>query len=99
MTVGPLVAKSDDERAARQAHRQQADSDFDALPFDASAARAFGRVAASSRQLRRKTQARAYDAMVAATALAKALPIYTCNPDAFSIDRLDVVAVPVPNRL
>ena len=47
LTVGPLVAQSADERVARQAHLQQAESDFDALPFDASAARAFGRVAAS----------------------------------------------------
>ena len=53
LTVGPLVATSDDERAARQAHLQQAETDFDALPFDASAARAFGRVAASLRRARR----------------------------------------------
>ena len=99
LTVGPLVAKSDDERATRQAHLQQAESDFDALPFDASAARAFGRVAASLRQSGRKTIARSYDAMIAATALAHALPVYTCNPDDFSgIDGLEVVAVPLPTR-
>ena len=99
LTVGPLVAKSDDERAARQAHLQQAESDFDALPVDASAARAFGRVAASLRQSGRKTIARSYDAMIAATALAHALPVYTCNPDDFSgIDGLEVVAVPLPTR-
>ena len=57
LTVGPLVATSDQERAARQAHLQQAESDFDALPFDASAARAFGRVAASLQQSGRKTTA------------------------------------------
>jgi predicted nucleic acid-binding protein len=34
--------------------------------------------------------------MIAATALANDLPIYTCNPADFSgIDDLDVVAVPV----
>lgn len=99
LTVGPLVATSDQERAARQAHLQQAESDFDALPFDASAARAFGRVAASLRQSGRKTAARSYDAMIAATALAHALPVYTCNPDDFAgIDGLEVVAVPVPTR-
>ena len=99
LTVGPLVATSDQERAARQAHLQQAESDFDALPFDASAARAFGRVAASLRQSGRKTTARSYDAMIAATALAHALPVYTCNPDDFAgIDGLEVVAVPVPTR-
>ena len=99
LTVGPLVATSDHERAARQAHLQQAESDFDALPFDASAARAFGRVAASLRQSGRKTVARSYDAMIAATALAHALPVYTCNPGDFTgIDGLEVVAVPVPPR-
>ena len=99
LTVGPLVATTDQERAARQAHLQQAESDFDALPFDASAARAFGRVAASLRQSGRKTAARSYDAMIAATALAHALPVYTCNPDQFAgIDGLEVVAVPVPPR-
>ena len=99
LTVGPLVATTDQERAARQAHLQQAESDFDALPFDASAARAFGRVAASLRQSGRKTTARSYDAMIAATALAHALPVYTCNPDDFAgIDGLEVVAVPVPPR-
>lgn len=97
LTVGPLVATTDHERAARQAHLQQAEADFDALPFDASAARAFGRVAASLRQSGRKTSARSYDAMIAAIALAHALPVYTCNPDDFTgIDGLDVVAVPVP---
>jgi predicted nucleic acid-binding protein len=99
LTVGPLVATTDQERAARQAHLQQAESDFDALPFDASAARAFGRVAAALRQSGRKTTARSYDAMIAATALAHALPVYTCNPDDFAgIDGLEVVAVPVPPR-
>lgn len=99
LTVGPLVATTDQERAARQAHLQQAESDFDALPFDASAARAFGRVAASLRQSGRKTAARSYDAMIAATALAHGLPLYTCNPaDFVGIDGLEVVLVPVPFR-
>ena len=99
LTVGPLVATSDQERAARQAHLQQAEADFDALPFDASAARAFGRVAASLRQSGRKTTARSFDAMIAATALSHALPVYTCNPDDFSgIDGLEVVRVVVPPR-
>ncbi len=99
LTVGPFVALSDHERAARQAHLQQAESDFDALPFDASAARALGRVAASLRQSGRKRVARSFDAMIAATALAHALPVYTCNPDDLSgIDGLEVVAVPLPER-
>jgi predicted nucleic acid-binding protein len=97
LSVGPLVAATDEERAARQAHVQQAEADFDPLPFDAPAARAFGRVAASLRRAGRKPSARAYDAMIAATALANNLPVYTCNPADFAgIDGLSVVAVPIP---
>lgn len=97
LSVGPLVASTEEERAARQAHLQQAEADFDALPFDAQAARALGRVAASLRRAGRKVRPRAFDAMIAATALASGLPVYTCNPHDFSaIDGLDVVPVVLP---
>jgi tRNA(fMet)-specific endonuclease VapC len=97
LSVGPLVARDEQERAARQAHLQQAEADFDPLPFDAQSARAFGRVAASLRRAGRKTAARAYDAMIAATAVANDLPLYTCNPADFKgIDDLTVIAVPEP---
>lgn len=100
LSVGPLVAKEDSERAARQTQLQQAEADFKPLPFDADAARAFGNVAASLRRAGRKTTARTYDAMIAATAIANDLPVYTCNPNDFNgIDRLEVVAVPVPEDL
>lgn len=91
LSVGPLVAGSDRERAARQAHVQQAEADFDPLPFDAAGARAFGRVAASLRASGRKPAARAYDALIAATALAHDLPLYTSNARDFAgIDDLVV---------
>lgn len=100
LSVGPLVARSDAERSARQAHLQQAESDFDPLPFDRPAAQAFGRVAASLRRAGRKPAARAYDAMIAAVALANGLPVYTCNPDDFAgIDDLAVMAIPAPARV
>ena len=92
------MAANDTQRAARLAHLQQAEADFDPLPFDADAARAFGQVAASLRRTGRKASARAYDAMIAAVALANGLPLYTCNPDDFAnIDGLTVVSVPHPN--
>jgi predicted nucleic acid-binding protein len=97
LSVGPLVAEEESERVARQAHLQQAETDFDPLPFDADAARAFGRVAASLRRSGRKASARAYDAMIAATAIANDLPVYTCNPVDFNgIEDLDLVSVAVP---
>jgi predicted nucleic acid-binding protein len=99
LSVGPLVATGDRERAARQAHLQQAEADFDPLPFDTEAARAFGGVAASLRRAGRKVQARAYDAMIAAIAVANDLPLYTVNPQDFEgIDGLDLHAVPHPDR-
>lgn len=99
LSVGPHVASTASERSARQAHLQQAEADFEALAFDAAAARAFGRVAASLRQAGRKRAARAYDALIAASAIAHDLPLYTCNPADFSgIDELNVQAVPNPRR-
>lgn len=101
LSVGPLVAGDDTERAARQLRLQRAEADFDPLPFDADAARAFGQVAASLRQAGRKVQARTYDAMIAATAIANGLPLYTVNSRDFEgitgLDLREIVAV-VPPR-
>lgn len=97
LTVGPLVAKTDEERASRQGRLQQAEADFEPIPFDAAAARAFGRVAASLRQAGRKPSARAYDAMIAATAISRNLPVFTCTAADFAkIDVLTVVEITIP---
>ncbi|MDP9117440.1 MAG: type II toxin-antitoxin system VapC family toxin [Actinomycetota bacterium] len=99
LSVGPHVARTSRERVARQAHLQQAESDFEAIPFGPDAARAFGRVAASLRAIGRKPAARTYDALIAASALAEDVPIYTCNPDDFEgIEGLDVRTVPHPDQ-
>jgi tRNA(fMet)-specific endonuclease VapC len=97
LSVGPLVAKGDRERVRRTAQVQQAEADFEPIAFDDAAARAFGQVAASLRRSGRKRAARAYDALIAATAIANGLPLYTCNPADFAdIEGLTVRAVPVP---
>jgi len=94
LSVGPLVARNDTDRIAWQSVLQQVEADFDPIPFDASAARAFGRVAAQLRASGRKRSARAYDALIAATAVAHGLPVYTRNPDDFAgIDAVVVVEV------
>ena len=99
LSVGPLVATTPEERAARQVHLQQAEADFEPLAFDAAAARAFGSVAASLRQHGRKPAARAFDALIAAVATAHGLPVYTCNPGDFrGIADLTVHDVPHPDR-
>lgn len=96
LSVGPHVATTAADRAARQAHLQQAEADFEVVPFDAAAARAFGRVASSLRAAGRKPAARAYDALIAAVALAHDLPLYTCNASDFvGILDLDVRVVPI----
>ncbi len=91
LSLGPLVARDDAARAARQATLQLTEASFDPLPFDAEAARAFARVAASLRASGRRPAARAFDALIAATALANGLPLHTANVrDVTGIDGLDV---------
>jgi tRNA(fMet)-specific endonuclease VapC len=98
LSVGPLVATEEGERARRLAHVQQAEADFDPIPFDAAAARAFGIVASAYRQSGRKPAARAFDALIAATAIANGLPLYTADPADFAgIDGLVVRTVRVPD--
>lgn len=98
LSVGPLVTEDSAERAARQARLQEVESVFEPLPFDAPAARAFGRVASSLRRSGRKPAARAFDALIAATAIANGMAVYTCNPrDYTDIDGLDVVQLTHPD--
>jgi tRNA(fMet)-specific endonuclease VapC len=98
LSVGPLVTTDEKERAARLAHVQQAEQDFEPLPFDAAAARAFGRVAAGLRAAGRKPKARAYDALIASVAVSTGLPLYTVNPSDFTnIPDLEVRAIPHPD--
>lgn len=97
LSVGPLATDDETERARRLAQLQQAEADFEPLAFDAAAARAFGQVASSLRRSGRKRAARAYDAVIAATAIANDLALYTCNPGDFEgIDGLTVRSIPNP---
>jgi len=98
LSVGPLVTDDASERAARQAHLQQAEADFEPLDFDASAARAFGQVSTDLRRAGRSTRARAYDALIAAVGVSRRLPLYTVNPRDFAhVTGLEVVAIPHPD--
>jgi predicted nucleic acid-binding protein len=94
LAVGPLVAADPVQRARRQEHLRFAESSFPVLPFDEAAAHAFGVVAAALRVAGRKVSARGFDALIAATALAHELPLFTTNPGDFAeIDGLTVVPV------
>jgi tRNA(fMet)-specific endonuclease VapC len=72
LSVGPLVAVDESERAARQARLQVTEASFDPLPFDASPVGTFRRVAAELRRSARTATAQLFDAMIAAMALGKA---------------------------
>ena len=84
LAAGPHATSDADERARRQDRLQRAEAAFDPLPFDAEAARAYGRIYASEIANGRKARGpRALDLMIAATACAAGLPIYTRNPEDF----------------
>lgn len=91
LSVGPLVTADPTERAHRQQVLQLAEATFEPLPFDAAAARSFGRVDASLRASGRKPAARGYDALIAAVAISQQLPLHTANPNDFAhIEGLDL---------
>lgn len=99
LSVGPLATDDPDERQLRQARLQETEAAFDPLPFDAPAARAFGRVAAGLRRTGRRWQPRAFDALIAAGAIAHDLPVYTCNPRDFTgINELTLAPIPHPDN-
>ena len=96
LAAGPHATGDAAERARRQERLQGTEATFDPLPFDAGAARAFGRVyAAVAGSGRRARGRRAVDLLIAATALAAELPLYTRNPDDLRglEDLVEVVAV------
>lgn len=96
LAAGPHATADAAERARRQDRLQRAEATFDPLPFDTAAARAYGRIYAAVVSRGRKARGRrAVDLLIAATALAEDLPLYTCNPDDFvQLDEMvDVVAV------
>jgi predicted nucleic acid-binding protein len=72
------------ERARRLEILQRAENEFDPVSFDVEAARMFGRVTAAVIATGRRPQRRALDLMIASTAIAEELPLYTTNPDDFA---------------
>jgi len=96
LSVGPLVATDPQEQAARLAQIQQVEAAYgEPLAFDTAAARAFAQVAADIRSAGQKTKARAFDALIAATAKASGLPLYTFNPRDFAaVTGIEVVPLP-----
>jgi len=85
LAAGPHATNDPDVRGRRQDRLQRAEAALDPLPFDGDAARAYGRIFAAVAATGRKARgARAVDLLIAATALAAELPLYTRNGDAFA---------------
>jgi hypothetical protein len=96
LAAGPHATSDPDEQGRRQDRLQRAEAVFDPLPFDAEAARAYGRIYAAVAGAGRKARgARAVDLLIAATACAAGLPLYTRNGADFAAlgGLVDVVVV------
>jgi hypothetical protein len=84
LAAGPHATADPDERARRQDRLQRAEATFEPVPVDGAVARAYGRVYAAVAASGRKARGRrAFDLLIAATALAAELPLYTRNPSDF----------------
>jgi predicted nucleic acid-binding protein len=85
LAAGPASTHDLDERSRRQDRLQRTEAVFEPLPFDANAARAYGRILAAVIASGRKARGRrAVDLLIAASALAADLPLYTRNARDFS---------------
>lgn len=96
LAAGPHATSDSAERARRQDRLQRAEAAFDPIPFDAAAARAYGRIYAAVAERGRKARgARAVDLLIAAIAAATGLPLCTRNPGDFAglEDLVTVVAL------
>ena len=107
LSAGPHQVRRNDEQDSYDEHAerarrldvlQRAENEFDPIPFGAEAARVFGRLVAAVVGAGRKPRSRAPDLMIAATASAEELSLYTTNPaDYEGLERLiSVVRVTRP---
>ena len=84
LNAGPHATTDDAERARRQDRLLWVASTWDPLPFDAAAARAYGMVFAAMRRTGRTSRVRLADMLIASTAVANDLDLYTRNPADFA---------------
>jgi hypothetical protein len=79
LAAGPHATDDPLQRAERQDRLQRVEAAFEAIQVDADVARAYGRVYAAVRAAGRQPRGRAFDLLIAATALSRSLPLYTRN--------------------
>lgn len=107
LSAGPHEVRRNDEQSKYDEHversrrldvLQRAENEFDPIPFDVEAARIYGRVSAAVIAAGRKPRRRIVDLMIASTAIAEELPLFTTNPDDFRglDDLLTIVPVARP---
>jgi predicted nucleic acid-binding protein len=94
LAAGPHATDDEAERARRQDRLQWVAATWDPLPFDADAARSYGRVYAAVKAAG-TSRSRLADLLIAATAAANGLPLYTRNaPDVAALEGIvEVVAI------
>ena len=92
---GVLIAPDEESRAIRVRRLGIVESHFDALPFDAAAARECGRLHAAVAQRGGQPRRRALDLALAATANVHGVPLLTYNSKDFQIIG-DLVEVQMP---
>jgi len=85
LAAGPHATENKDERARRQDRLQWATATWEPLPFDAESARMYGRMFAAARASGKSSRARLADLLIASTAAANGLPLYTRNPSDFDV--------------
>lgn len=102
LSAGPHNVRRNDEQSAYDEHverarrldvLQRAENEFDPIPFAAEAARAYGRVQAAVLAAGRSPRRRIADLLIASTAVAEGLPLFTTNPDDYKgLDDLVIIA-------
>lgn len=95
LAAGPVLASTPVEAAKRQSRLQEVESLLEPIPFDGKVARSYGLVVAAVISEGRKPRSRFADLLIAATAHAHGLDLYTRNADDFAGlgDVVRVVAV------
>lgn len=83
LNQGVAMAKDAITRAARSEQLGAAIVDFDPLPFDEDAASRYGTLVALTLAAKRDPRPRRMDLLIAATASARGLPLYTRNSEDF----------------
>jgi predicted nucleic acid-binding protein len=95
LAAGPHATEDKEERARRQDRLQWATATWDPLPFDADAARMYGRIFSAARAAGQTSRSRLADLLIASTAAANSLAVYTRNPSDFEALKSIVKVVPV----